>query len=90
MGFQFSFLKNEHIFIKNQLGTSMTVQQLRLHFSMQRNVGMIPGQGSKIPHVLGTKNQHIKQKQYCNKFNKGFKMVFIKKIFKRKNQWYSK
>ena len=40
---------------------------------------MIPGQGSKIPHALGPKNQHIKQKQYCNKFNKGFKMVFIKK-----------
>ena len=28
----------------------------------------IPGQGGKIPHALQTKNQNIKQKQYCNKF----------------------
>ena len=35
-------------------------------------VGSIPGQGSKIPHVLSSKNQSIKQKQYCKKFNKDF------------------
>ena len=29
------------------------------------DVGLIPGQGA-------TKNQNIKQKQYCNQFNKGF------------------
>ena len=38
-------------------------------------VGLIPGQGAKIPHALGPKNQNIKQKQYCNKFNKDFKLV---------------
>ena len=32
-----------------------------------------PGRGAKIPHASGPKNQNIKQKQYCNKFNKGFK-----------------
>ena len=37
--------------------------------------GSIPGWGAKIPHALGPKNQHIKQKQYCNKFNKDFKNV---------------
>ena len=31
------------------------------------------GQGAKIPHALRPKNQNIKQKQYCNEFNKGFK-----------------
>ena len=31
--------------------------------------GLIPGQGAKIPHVSETKNQNIKQKQYCNKYN---------------------
>ena len=36
-------------------------------------VGSIPGQGIKIPHALRPKNQNIKQKQYCNKFNKDFK-----------------
>ena len=35
--------------------------------------GLIPGQGAKIPHASGPKNQNIKQKQYCNKFNKDFK-----------------
>ena len=37
------------------------------------DVGLILGQGANIPHVSGPKNQHIKQKQYCNKFNKDFK-----------------
>ena len=36
-------------------------------------VGSIPGQGAKIPHSSGPKNQNIIQKQYCNKFNKDFK-----------------
>ena len=36
-------------------------------------VGSIPGWGAKIPHASQPKNQNIKQKQYCNKFNKDFK-----------------
>ena len=37
--------------------------------------GSIPGRerGAKIPHALQPKNQNIKQKQYCNKFNKDSK-----------------
>ena len=35
--------------------------------------GSIPGQGVKIPQASRPKNQNIKQKQYCNKFNKDFK-----------------
>ena len=35
--------------------------------------GSIPGWGARIPHALGPKNQNIKQKHYCNKFNKDFK-----------------
>ena len=34
--------------------------------------GSIRGWGAKIPHASGPKNQNIKQKQYCNKFNKDF------------------
>ena len=36
-------------------------------------VGSIPGQGAKIPHASWPNNQNIKQKHYCNKFNKDFK-----------------
>ena len=34
----------------------------------------IPGRGAEIPHASRPKNQNIKQKQYCNKFNKDFKI----------------
>ena len=37
-------------------------------------VGLIPGQGAKIPHASWPKEQNMKQqKQNCNKFNKEFK-----------------
>ena len=36
------------------------------------DVGLIPGQGGKIPHALWPKNQMPKQKQHCSKFNTGF------------------
>ena len=36
-------------------------------------VGSIPSRGAKIPHASGPKNENIKQKQYCNRFNKDFK-----------------
>ena len=34
--------------------------------------GSIPGRGAKISLASGPKNQNIKHKQYCNKFNKDF------------------
>ena len=37
------------------------------------SAGSIPGRGAKIPHASRPKNQNLKQKQYCNKFNKDFK-----------------
>ena len=46
--------------------------------------GSIPGRGAKIPHASRPKNQNIKQKQYCNKFNKTLKMVHIKKKIVKK------
>ena len=39
---------------------------------------LIPGCGAKIPHTLQPKNQNVKQKQYCTKFNKDFKVVHLK------------
>ena len=51
-------------------------------------VGLIPGQGAKIPHASGPKNQNIKQKQYCNKFNKDFNNgPHQKKYLKRKKDY---
>ena len=35
----------------------------------------IPGREAKIPHVLGPKKGKMKQKQYCNKFNKDLKKI---------------
>ena len=48
-------------------------------------VGSIPGWGAKITHALGPKTQNMKQKQYCNKFNRHKKkIVHIKKKKKPK------
>ena len=53
--------------------------------SNEGSAGLIPGWGAKIPHALCLKNQNIKQKQYCNKFNKDFKNGPFKKNLKNKN-----
>ena len=46
-------------------------------------VGLIPDQGAKIPiYFLAKKTQNIKQKQYCNKFNKDY--VWLKKKKKKR------
>ena len=47
--------------------------------------GLIPDRVTKIPHASRPKAQNIKQKQYCNRFNKVFKngpRQKNKKIFK--------
>ena len=49
-------------------------------------VGSILGWGAKISHASGPKNQNIKQKQYCNKFNKDFKNGPHQKILKKKKK----
>ena len=52
--------------------------------SSTEGVDLIPGGGAKIPHTLGSKNQNIKQKQYCNKFSRDFKNCLHQKILKKK------
>ena len=49
------------------------------------HAGSIPGWGAKISHASESKNQNIKQKQYCNKFNEDFKMVHMKKSKQKSN-----
>ena len=52
--------------------------------------GSIPGQGVKIPQASWPKNQNIKHKQCCDKFNKDFKTgPFKKKKTLRKENWLS-
>ena len=63
----------------------MAVQGLRIRLPTQGGAGSIPGQGAKITHASQPKTQNIKQKQYCNKFNKDFKKVHIKKKKNLKN-----
>ena len=41
--------------------------------SSAEGMGSIPGQRAKISHSSQPKNQSIKQKQCCNKFNKDLK-----------------
>ena len=38
-------------------------------------VGLTPNRGAKIPHSSWPKNQNIRQKHYCNKFNKDLKKM---------------
>ena len=51
--------------------------------------GSIPGWGAKVPYASWTKNQNIKQKQYCNKDLKNDphqKKIFKKKIYSKDNR----
>ena len=48
---------------------------IKISSSNTGDTGSIPGQGAKIPHASWPKTQNIKQKQYCNKFNKDFKKI---------------
>ena len=45
--------------------------------------GSILDWGAKIPQALGSKNQNINQKQYCNTFYKDFKNGTSKQIFQK-------
>ena len=57
-----------------QFGTSLVVQWLGLHLPM-KGVHVLPLiWEAGIPHALRWKNQKMKQEQYCNIFNKDFKI----------------
>ena len=62
---------------KGALGTSREVQWLRFYLPVGSTSGWeakILYASRQIPHASSSKNQNIKkQKQYCNKFNTGFK-----------------
>ena len=57
-----------------QFGTSLVIQWLGLHLPM-KGVHVLPlVWEAGIPHALRWKNQKMKQEQYCNIFNKDFKI----------------
>ena len=58
---------------KSSLTTGSKIRLRNLPGGPSGGVGSIPGGGAKIPQSSGPKNQNIKQKQDCNKFNKDFK-----------------
>jgi len=47
-------------------GTSLTVQWLRLHTSNAGVLGLIPGQGTKIPHAVKPSNNN-NERNACGK-----------------------
>ena len=76
----FLFLSLKYLFIKDFPGDSV----VKTPPFNAGGAGSIPGQGVNTPHTLWPKNQNLKQKQYCNKFNKDFKNgPHQKKIFKK-------
>ena len=64
----------------------MVVEWLRLCISNAGGTGLIPGLGAKIPHALWAEHQNIKQKQYCDKFNKDFNTGPHQKNLKKKKK----
>ena len=72
---------------KDQCGDFTGSPVVKTSPSNAGGVGSIPGRVAKVPHALRPKNQNIKQKQYCNKFNKDFKNdSHQKKIIKKQRK----
>ena len=77
---------DEYTVKTNATGTSLEVQWLRLHFSVQgvHVRSLIRQLRSHLPGGQNNQNGGKKKKQYCNEFNKDFKkMVHIKKKKKK-------
>ena len=79
-------MTTEKVADKTHIETSLAVQWLRLP-SNAGGTGLIPDQGTKIPHASWPKNKNIKQKHYYNTFNKDFKNgLFPQKPLKINNK----
>ena len=52
-----------------------------------RGAGLIPGWGTKIPDAQQPRNQNMKQKQSCNKFNRDLKNGPYQKHLKKKHNF---
>ena len=54
------------------LGNFPGIPVVKTSPSSSGSVGSFPDQEARILHALWPENQNIKEKQYCNKFNKDF------------------
>ena len=81
-------LRGGNMILKSTGGTSLAVQWLRFCLPMQGNASSIPGWGAETLHASCPRKtkQNIKQKQYCNKFKKGFKRGLHQKNSLKKTQ----
>ena len=61
-------------------GTSLVVQWLRLCLPMQGSAGLIPGQGTKVPHCLLAKNKTRSRSNIVINPIKSLIMVYIKNL----------
>ena len=70
------FLYIGNFSFKENLGTSLVVQWLRLHVSDAGGLGLIPGRGTKIPQAMqhGPKNKEINREPRNLKINKPIHM----------------
>ena len=62
-----------------------TLEMIAQSRTQLKQLGTAENRGAKILHASGPKNQSIKQKQYCSKFNKAVKngpQKFFKKLIK--------
>ena len=68
----------DYIFIQNVFKKLVTrdfpaCPVVKTSSSNTGGAGLILGQEAKIPHTSGPKNQNLREKQHCNKFNKDLK-----------------
>ena len=68
-------------------GTSLAVQRLRLNL-LSRGCRLNPGWGAEIPNASQPNSPNIKQKQYCSKFSKDFKIGPHPKNLLQKGNFY--
>ena len=65
--------------LEGEIGRDETVEDfpggplVKTSPSSAGGVGLIPGRGAQVLHAFWPKNQNLKQKPYCNKFNKDLK-----------------
>ena len=63
---------SEHVKLKTK-GDFILDPVTKPSLSNAGGTGSLSAQATKIPHALGPKKQNMKQKQYCDKFNKDLK-----------------
>ena len=72
-------MENKLGFKENKYGNFPGSPVAKISPSNPEGLGLIPGQGAKIPHASGLRNQNIQQKKWVTNSMKTLKMVHIQK-----------